>query len=410
MKIIQINVLADQGSTGKIVACVDAELRKRGVESLVCFGRKTSDVPGRFRFGSEVEAALSKVASRMGRLMYASSPLATRKLLTKIKAEKPDIVHIHCLNGFCVDIYSLLAFLAKNDIPTVVTHHAEFYYTGSCGHSFNCTQFMRQKGCKQCNFAKAATGSRTRNNSSRAWQKMRNAFNLFKNDRLCFTAVSPWVKERALKSPIVNSFPCEVVENGIDTSMFRPIEENDSILDRVPGCKDRVILNVTASFTDEPEDIKGGCFIIELARRMPEFTFIVAASFSSLKNPLPDNLCLWGRTKDQKELTELYNAADVTVIASRRETFSMIVAESLCCGTPIVGFKAGGPESIAIPEYSEFVDYGDVGKLELSIRNMIDNDFQPDKISAGAMKKFSEATMTEGYISVYSKLLGNENQ
>jgi glycosyltransferase involved in cell wall biosynthesis len=37
----------------------------------------------------------------------------------------------------------------------------------------------------------------------------------------------------------------------------------------------------------------------------------------------------------------------------------MIVAESLCCGTPVVGFKAGGPESIAIDDYCVFVQFLD---------------------------------------------------
>ena len=41
-------------------------------------------------------------------------------------------------------------------------------------------------------------------------------------------------------------------------------------------------------------------------------------------------------------LAEYYSLVDVTVITSFHETFSMVVAESLSCGTPIVGFKAGG--------------------------------------------------------------------
>ncbi len=34
----------------------------------------------------------------------------------------------------------------------------------------------------------------------------------------------------------------------------------------------------------------------------------------------------------------------------------MVTAESLCCGTPVVGFTAGGPESIAIDAFSNFVE------------------------------------------------------
>ena len=108
---------------------------------------------------------------------------------------------------------------------------------------------------------------------------------------------------------------------------------------------------------------KGGWYFVELAKRMPQYQFcIVASTYSDIDN-LPLIILFWGRTNGQKELAELYNRADVTVLTSRRETFSMVTAESLCCGTPIVGFKAGGPESIAIPTYSEFVDQGDLDAL-----------------------------------------------
>ena len=104
-------------------------------------------------------------------------------------------------------------------------------------------------------------------------------------------------------------------------------------------------------------------------------------------------------------MAELYRTADVTVLTSKRETFSMVVAESLCCGTPIVGFKAGGPESITIPEYSSFVEFGDIELLKLSIEKIINSNFIPEDISAKSIKKFSKEGMTDKYINIYYRLL-----
>jgi len=410
MKIIQINVLADRGSTGKICQCIDRVLTADDHQSLLCYGRKSAaSAERRFKFGREWEAATSKVANRLGRLMYASSPLSTRRLIAKIKAERPDVVHLHCVNGYCVDIYRLLRFLATEKIPTVVTHHAEFYYTGSCGYAVECQQFKQINGCRECPMQRSATGALWRDRSQVAWQRMHEAFSRFDHDRLVFTAVSPWAVERSQKSPIVDGYECHVVENGLDTEIFHAADKRTDGRRLIPGCRDKMVLHVTASFSDSPAAFKGGYTVIELAQLMPDVTFVIAASYSHVSGTLPPNVYLHGRTKDQQELAALYNAADTTVITSIRETFSMIVAESLCCGTPIVGFQAGGPESIAIQPYSEFIPRQDgVDRLRSTLSDMLNRQFDHAEISRHACAKFSTDAMAGKYIDIYRTLSKNQ--
>jgi len=407
MKIIQANVVADRGSTGKICQCIDRALTVSGHQSLLCYGRKgTAVTERRFKFGREWEAAASKVANLLGRLMYASSPLSTRRLIEKIKDERPDIVHLHCINGYCVDIYRLLHFLAAEKISTVVTHHGEFYYTGSCGHALDCRQFMQADGCRKCPAQRDATGAIFIDLSQTAWLRMRNAFSRFDSGKLVFTAVSPWVKDRSMLSPIVNGYDCHVVENGLDTSIFHASDNRAEGRRFVPGCRGKMVLHVTASFSDSPAAFKGGSTVLEVARLMPDVTFVIAASYSKVSGTLPSNVYLHGRTKDQQELAALYNAADTTIITSLRETFSMVVAESLCCGTPVVGFQAGGPESIAIKPYSDFIDRKEgISGLHSALSNMLNRDFDHLEISRQACAKFSTDAMAGKYISVYRSLL-----
>ena len=51
----------------------------------------------------------------------------------------------------------------------------------------------------------------------------------------------------------------------------------------------------------------------------------------------------------------------------------MICAESLCCGTPVIGFRAGAPERIALKEYSDFVQYGDLNSLKEKVMEYLKN-------------------------------------
>jgi len=49
----------------------------------------------------------------------------------------------------------------------------------------------------------------------------------------------------------------------------------------------------------------------------------------------------------------------------------MVCAESLSCGTPVVGFQAGAPEIISIKRFSEFVPQGDIDALKDVVRNWL---------------------------------------
>ena len=79
----------------------------------------------------------------------------------------------------------------------------------------------------------------------------------------------------------------------------------------------------------------------------------------------------------------------------------MVVAESLCCGTPVVGFKAGGPETIAIPEFCEFVEYGDVEAIVAETEKMLAGSFDKNNISAVASDKYSKKNMFVNYNRLY---------
>jgi glycosyltransferase involved in cell wall biosynthesis len=407
MKILQVNCVYQKGSTGKIVCDVHKCLQAEGVESVVCYGRgEIIYEPHVYKFCSEMESKFYHLLNKFGWLMYAVCPLATRHLINVIRKEQPDVVHLHCINGYCVDIYKLLKFLGLSNIKTIVTHHAEFFYTGSCGHAYDCERFQQEPGCYSCPILREATGNSRFDRTNTAWRKMKNAFSYFKPENIIFTAVSPWVVSRSQLSPLCNQFICKWVTNGIETSIFKPatINEVTEIRARLPHTDGKIVLHVSASFNTQKSHIKGGYYIKQLAEEMPQHLFVVVASVIGNVEGLPKNVYVWGRSNGQKELAALYTAADITIIASKRETFSMIVAESLSCGTPVAGFLAGGPESIALPDYTQFVEYGNIQKLRSVVEELLHNKYNAAVISQKAHEKYSKETMTQGYIKVYKEL------
>lgn len=412
MKVLQVNCVFRHGSTGKIVDDIHKVLQQRGIESVVCYGRGRNKVKPEhnvYKFCKEWEADLHHVLAILGiSLAYGGNYIPTRRLMKIIEEEKPDIVHLHCINGYCVNIFDLLRYLGRNEIPTVVTNHAEFFYTGNCGYAYDCERWHHIPGCGKCPMLKFATGSVGLDRTRSSWRKMKEAFSCYNKKNLLFTAVSPWVKSRLQLSPVTAGFDCEVVENGIDTNIFKLSQPNQAIRKRIGYLEtEPLVFHVTAAFSSKPGHIKGGCYVIEIAKRMSDVKFVVAAINGNVAD-LPSNVLFIGKTGSQQELAELYSCADVTLLTSKRETYSMVTAESLCCGTPVVGFEAGGPETIALPEYTRFVEYGNVDGLVEAIREMLKRRKDKEEISKKAQYRYSKERMANSYMEVYHFLLGQK--
>ena len=360
-----------------------------------------------FVFAKPIEWNIMGRLARFGWPRFRGSTLAAIRLIKYIKREKPDIVNIHLLHGGRLNLYYLLKFLGKHQIKTVVTNHAELYYTGCCEHAYDCMNWVNSE-CRECPNIRYATYAYVFGNAHMHWKLMKKAFSYFSPIFLTFTAVSPWLKDRFYLSPIVKGFDCTAVLNGLDASIFSRKSCSPDVLDRIGQYAPKYILHVTASFNPESiSDVKGGYYLVELAKRMPERTFLIVCTAARGIELLPPNIIVWGKAKDQEELAQLYSQARMTIIVSRRETFSMVTAESLCCGTPVVGFKAGGPESIAIKEVSRFVEQGDVDSLVEAIQEMDSSILDRNVISKQARDKYCSQTMAKNYMSVYETLLNN---
>lgn len=404
-KVLHINC-AVAGSTGKIIGDIADYAVTEGYETLLCAPCAPGTNPNvrYFRTSLPGEQGIYKRLNYLYGYQYGFAPLSTAKIKAIIRKETPDVVHLHCTNSFVVNVYSLLRFLKRRKIPTAITNHAEFFYTGGCPLAYECDKW--QTGCGGCPQAYMATGGKRGDNTAACWRRMKQALSGF--DRAAMVSVSPWVGERAAKSPVAAQLPQYVVLNGVNTEVFA-YRDPMQLREKYGISKDvKVVFHPTASFTDLERDRKGGRYVLELARRLADrnVLFLVAGKHAQGLN-LPSNLTLLGQISDQKKLAEYYALADLAVVTGKQETFNMPVAESLCCGTPVVGFYAGGPESIAIEAYSDFVPQGDIDGLVEQVQQQLERSYDKTAVAETARGKYAAATMASGYLDVYRQLLSD---
>jgi putative colanic acid biosynthesis glycosyltransferase len=400
MKILQINLFYKKGSTGKIVEEIHQGCLSYGIDSYVAYALGNHNESNTFKFSSKFWSRFYTYLSALTGKQYTYSFFETFKLVSYIKRLTPDIVNIHAININTVNKYKLLEFLKKNNIKTIITFHSEIFYTGGCSHAYDCDKWMT--GCGKCPNLWESTHSLFFDYTAFFWKKYKNIYYNF-NDLKGIVCVSNWLKSRAVKSPFFLSKQINVIENGIDTSnVYKPRIFDLDIDNKIEN--KTIILHVTPSFKS---NLKGGKYVNQVIDILDKDKFFFIIIGFDTNEKLPENVLTIKSIDDPIVLSKYYSLADLTLLTSKAETFSMVTAESLSCGTPIVGFKCGAPEEIAIPEYSIFVDYGSVNLLVDAIFKSITLhkkriNFQ--EISFKAQEKFDKNIMIKKYIEYYNSL------
>lgn len=408
MKVLLVNCVYAFGSTGKIIKDIAGGLHESGVEVMIAYGRGSSidEAWPVVKLTSEGIMKMQSFCSKLTGLSYGCSPLSTQKLFKLIEQEKPDVVNLHCVNANTINLAETISFLKKKHVRTVLTIHAEFPYTGGCGYAYDCLQW--QDGCRRCpqfhEHDSQLPVSWFLNRTAAEWRELKKAYQDF--NELTVTCVSPWLADRAKQSPFFMGRKILPVLNGLDEEVFQP-RDAERLRQKHHLVGKKVLLHVTPNFY---LSIKGGKYVLQIAQRLegehPNYAIIICG-YRGDGHDLPKNVIPIAFTQNQIELAEYYSLANATLLTSKRETFSMVTAESLCCGTPLIGFNAGGPESIALKEGSLFCDFGDVEQLYKNVVDVMSGLKELRFDAEKARKMYSKETMKEAYKQVYEDLIDN---
>ena len=359
----------------------------------IAYGRgERVNEPNIYKFSPDWEmyahAALTRITGWTG----CFSPFATRRLIRFIDGFAPDIVHLHELHGYFVNIAPVMTYLKKKKIGTVWTFHCEFMYTGKCGYAYDCDAW--QDECGHCPYVNDYPSSLCFDHTKAMLRDKKRLFEDFER----FTIVTPsqWLAGRVRQS-FLNDKKMVVIPNGIDSAIFKP--SDTSALCAKYG-KRKSVVHITGNFEDKR---KGGHYVLELARQMPDVNFFIVGNNKPVPE-LPDNVYAVGRTENQSKLAEWYSFADVSLITSERENFPTVCLESLCCGTPVVGFVGGGTAETAPEGYGIFVPYQDMFALESAVRRALGGELH-SKADCAAFGKawYAKEEMAQRYLELYEK-------
>lgn len=341
MKILQINSTCGFGSTGRIAVDILNTVCENGGEGLICYGRGTAPegVPS-YKIGSEtlvrIHGVLSRITDRQG--FYSTN--ATKALVRKIEEYDPDIIHLHNIHGYYLDIRVLFDYLKKCEKPIVWTLHDCWAFTGHCAYftSSGCDKW--KTGCNNCPSKKDYPQSLVVDNSEKNYNEKKELFTGLQNVTLVTPSI--WLSELVSES-FLKEYPVKVINNGINTDIFKPTESD---FKKRYAIEDKKVYLGVASVWEERKGLRD---LIKLSTLLNENEKLVVVGLTEEQvSELPDGIIGLKRTENAKQLAEIYTAADVFLNPTYEDNYPTTNLESICCGTPVVTYNTGGsPESLA---------------------------------------------------------------
>ncbi len=399
-KILQINTVAKGSSVGRIMCDLYDVSADKGYEPYLAIGR--GEVPeGKTGITIGNKGDFYRHVMRnffMGEAGFGSAKV-TKDLIRWILEIRPDIIHLHNIHGFYIQVEIFFDFLKKSNIPVVWTLHDCWSYTGHCAYYDYAACDKWKTGCNNCiHHAKVYPYALFKDNSENAYLRKRKAFTGVKN--LKIVTPSSWLSEEVRKS-FLKEYQVFVIPNGIDLNVFYPDDKGQK--------KDADGRKIVLGVANVWEHRKGLHYFERLCEDLSDDYLVRLVGLNDkkikeLKKKYGDKVDPMGKTANTEELRKIYASADVFVNATLEDNFPTTNLEALACGTPVVTYDTGGSGESVTKETGFVVRKPDYEALKIAIVKAANGAFDKNECRKRA-EKYEKTKCYEKYMALYEKLI-----
>ena len=349
LKCVQVNSVP-HGSTGSIMMGLHGKLLDEGVDSYVCWGRgRSAEGERELKFGTDLGFYGDVLRTRFDGRAGFHSRGATRRLLAWLDEIDPDVVHLHNVHGYYVNIEMLFEWLASHRCRVKWTLHDCWAFTGHCAYFTYAKCAQWQSRCaheRPCPQLGTYPKTYSRRSCARNFEDKQRLFNLVSSERMELITPSKWLADLVGQS-FLSKYPVTVKHNEIDRSVFKPtpsdFRERYGIGDRF------MILGVASPWTER----KGLEDFVKLAGELDgsQFAIVLVGLSEKQIGLMPKGVIGLARVDSPQELAGLYSTADVFFNPTREDNYPTVNLEAQACGTPVVTYDVGGcRETVKLPE------------------------------------------------------------
>ncbi len=394
MRILQITTNVGRGGPGGVVKDLYDYLTDKGHSVRILYGRYDSpNGMDAIKLGEDVDVYVHALIARVFDNAGFMSVKSTRILIRQIQEYKPDIIHLHNLLGYYVNVEMLFNYIKMAGIPIVWTLHDCWAFTGHCINfeRIHCKKFIQ--GCSKCELKKDYPQSMFLDNSQKNYFRKKKLFNGVSN--MVLVTPSNWLSG-LVKQSFLHEYRCEVFYNGIDLDVFKPTESTIKKDKRFLNKK--IILFVASTWNE----MKGEHLVYEIAKLLDDSYSVVMIGKKTQKR-LPKEIINIEKTTDIHELVKWYSAADVFVNPTLGDNFPTVNIEALACGTPVVTNRTGGSPEAAGNYCGKVVDSKTAEEIVEKIEECLQSNISKNECRELALK-FDRNRCFGKYLDLYVEL------
>jgi len=401
MKVLQIDTTYNAAPTGRFASGIGDFLISHGHESFFGYGRtekKSRSVP--IKIGDKTSILMHILNTRLFDRHGFGSKNATRLFIDQIREINPDIVHLHNIHGYYINVEILFDYLHKAGKPVVWTLHDCWSFTGHCSYFDRFECYKWKEGCYKCPAKKLYPSSWFVDNSRKNYRNKKELFT--SPDRLVIVTPSLWLFRHAEQS-FLNRYPLKVINVGIDLEKFRQVDSRE-IRDKYDITGKHIILGVASVWSQR----KGLTDFIQLRSMLdPDIEIVLAGLTPQQIRDLPAGINGISRTENIDELVALYSAADVFLNPTYMDNFPATNLEALACGTPVITYKTGGSPEAVSDDCGLVVKKGDIPGLVSAINEIIHKGKEnfSSNCRSRAVTLYDRNLKTMEYLDLYNSLL-----
>lgn len=401
-RIVMVNTVAS-GSHGRLMCDLRTAAAPKGFTSILAHGRGPSPEGEVLRIGTQRDILLHVALTRALDRHARGSRGATRAFVQALDALGPDLLHLHNVHGYYLHAETLFDYIDRKNLPTLWTHHDCWALTGHCSHFTRAGCGRWRIGCYGCPLKKEYPASYGLDASKENYRWKQAAFTAPGSLRI--VSPSHWL-DGILAQSTLRDIPREVIENGVDLTLFMPTED---AVDRVRAQAkvpdgERMLLAVAAPFDAR----KGYADALAIAGRLrgKARLVLVGVSEAQLKT-LPDTVTGIARTEGPEALVALYQAADCLINPTYEDTYPTVNMEAIACGTPVAGYATGGATEQLDGACGVAVPTGDMQALADAAMALADHgESLKDSCRQYALAHFDRQVALAKYIDRYHTMTG----
>jgi glycosyltransferase involved in cell wall biosynthesis len=351
---------------------------------------------------SRLDMQIRRLTMRLGLndIHRVSSPLIARHPFYR----DADVVHFHGLHSGFLSYLSLPALTRRK--PTVFTLHDLWALTGHCASPRDCERW--RIGCGQCPYPDTHPAIQ-RDATSIEWRLKKWAYS---RSRLTIIALNQRHAEYARRG-LLGCFPVHCIPNGIDTDLFRP-QDRTRCRSALGIAHDRHVVMFAALVLDQFN--KGGDLLVAALNHLPEpvrrnvTLLLVGRNGATIRGAIDIPSVDLGSIEQPETMAMAYSAADLFVSPTRAETFSLVLAEAMACGTPLVAFNVGGVSALVRPGLTgHLAQPENPSDLAAGIAALLGDDTQRrifgNNCRSIALAEYSASAVIGRHIALYETLM-----